>query len=117
MNPAPQRRRHRSRAERQRLVEQWKATGLSSRAFADQADVRASSLWRWRRELAKGTAASLVPVVIREEDVAPGEAWAPSSSPQVELVARGGRVLRVFAGCDQALLRAVLGVAEEGAPC
>lgn len=116
MNPARQRRRHRSRAEKQQLVEQWTASGLSSRAYAEQTGLCSSNLWRWKRELAENTAASWVPVVVRSE---PDGAAIPAAPPSahLELVARGGRVLRVFGGCEPELLRAVLAIAEEAAPC
>jgi transposase-like protein len=81
MNPAPHRRRHRSRAEKQRLVEAWIASGQSSRAFAEQAELSASNLWRWKRELSAGTTA-LVPVVVRPE-VTAGETCNQTRSPQL----------------------------------
>jgi transposase-like protein len=115
MNPARQRRRHRSRAEKQQFVEEWTASGLSSRAYAEQTGLCSSNLWRWKRELAESTAASWVPVVVRSE---PGDAIAATPpSAHLELVARGGRVLRVFSGCEPELLRVVLAIAEEAAPC
>lgn len=117
MNPAPQRRRrHRSRSEKQRIVDEWAASGRSSHAFAEEAGLCASNLWRWKRELATSGASSLVPIVVRA-DLTVDEAQDPPRSAHLELVAHGGRVLRVFAGCDQGLLRAVLAVAEEASPC
>jgi hypothetical protein len=53
--------------------------------------------------------------VVRSE---PGDAIAVAPpSAHLELVARGGRVLRVFSGCEPELLRVVLAIAEEAAPC
>ena len=116
MNPARQQRRHRSRAEKQRLVEEWTASGQSSRAYAEGVGLCASNLWRWKRELAARAATPWVPVVVRSE--AMGDATpAAAPSAHLEVVTRGGRVVRVFSGCEPELLRAVLAVAEEGAPC
>lgn len=111
---AARQRRHRSRTEKQRVIDKWTASGLSGRAYAEQTGLCPSNLWRWKRELAASASAPWVPIVVRSEPT--GEA-AASASAHLELVARSGRVLRVFAGCDTELLRAVLAVAEEGAPC
>ena len=117
MNTAPQRCRRRSRAEKQQVIKEWLASGLSAQDFADQAEVGISSLWRWKNEVAQGgSGAALVPVMVRAEldvDVPQG----PTRCAPIELMGRSGRVIRVFAGCEPSLLRAVLAVSEEGAPC
>jgi transposase len=106
---------------RQRLA-QWRRSGLTIRRFCERRGLSQPSFYAWRRELLRRDArcaaatttapstTTFVPV-----QVVP----APTPSP-LELVLRGGRILRVPPGFDTDTLRrllATLDAEEEGASC
>jgi hypothetical protein len=95
------------------LLRQWRASGLSARAFCDRRRVPESQFWWWKRRLGEQVEAgrpkpAFVPVSIV------GAARAPGAAIDIKLT--NGHRLRVRAGCDRRLLADVL-AALEGKPC
>jgi transposase-like protein len=93
--------RHRSVEERQREVEEWRASGLSAARYAGRHGYSTASLLRWAKSYASGEGATTTPAFVRWE-----LAFAPASSPLV-VEAGHGRVV-VPRGFDAAHLRAVV---------
>ena len=94
---------------RQRL-RQWRASGLTIRAFCDRHGLAEPSFYAWRRELERRRPApAFVPV-----RVVPDEGPAPTST--IELVLPGNRTVRLSPGFDTGTLRQLLAVLE-GTPC
>lgn len=112
-----------------RQVRQWQRSGLSIRVFCRQERLSEPSFYGWRRVLAErdrqrakvktknslggadrgGRVGLFVPVHLLDEPAAAGVA-------PVEVVCRGGRVVRVSAGFEPAALREAVAVLE-GLPC
>lgn len=94
-----------------RWVREWRASGLTVRAFCASRELSEPSFYAWRRELSErdGAAALFVPVqvVADEPRVAAGA---------LELVVRGNRTVLVRPGFDAATLRQLLAVLEDK-PC
>ena len=107
------RRRNVAREQRWRkTLTDWKASGLSVSAFCRAREVRVSSFYYWRRELAlrdhcvgrsAATVATAAPafVPVRVVTVQP-----------IEVVVRSGQTLQVGPGFDAAHLRAVVAALE-----
>jgi hypothetical protein len=90
-------------------IAQWKASGLSVRAFCQRHRLREPSFYAWRRTLEQRQAKpAFLPVQVGAEEVGAGAA--------LELLLPGGRTVRVPAGFDAAALRRLLAVLE-GRPC
>src|SRR5262249_18477025 len=100
------------------LIDQWRRSGLSVRAFCDRHDLALPSFYAWRRRLQQGQpsaqgargpqAVTFLPVHIQPEPT--------DHRPPLELVLAGGRCLRIPPGFDPNALRALLAVLEEP-PC
>jgi hypothetical protein len=99
-----------------RMVQQWRRSGLSVRAFCKQHGLSQPSFYAWRRTLAAREAAlpAFVPVEVLPEP----RALFPSDSAAcgLELLLAGGRLLRIGPGFDGPTLRRLLAVLEEGRP-
>ena len=95
-----------------RWISDWRASGLSVRAFCERRGLAIPSFYAWRRTLEqRATAkAAFVPVQILA-DVAPAKASA------LELVLAGGRIVRVAPGFDAATLRRLLAALEGERSC
>jgi hypothetical protein len=102
------------RKERQwrRWIGEWRASGLTVRAFCARRGLSEPSFYGWRRRLeGLGAArAAFVPVQVVGGEV-------PAQGSALELVLSSGRTVRVAPGFDAATLRALLTVLEEGQPC
>lgn len=107
-----------------RAIREWRASGLSVRAYCDAHGLSEPSFYAWRRELERRreAATAFVPVhVIGEQDR--GGERCGSEKPvgadvAIELVLAGNRTVRVPPGFDAATLRQVLTVLrEEDQPC
>ena len=103
------------RKERQwrRWIYQWRASGLSVRAFCARHDLTSASFYHWRRVLEQRAAeepAAFVPVQV-VADVVPAQASA------LEVVLVDGRAVRVAPGFDEATLRRLLAVLEGKGSC
>jgi hypothetical protein len=94
-----------------RWIGEWRASGLTVRAFCDRRGLAIPTFYAWRRTLERRAAEqpAFVPVHV-VADAAPAQAGA------LEVVLRDGRTVRVAPGFDEGTLRRLL-VALEGWPC
>ena len=95
----------------QRRIEQWRASGLSVRAFCARHGLATASFYNWRRVLERRAAdrAAFVPVQVVADTV-------PGRTISLEVILADGRAVRVAPGFDAATLRQLLAVLE-GRPC
>jgi transposase-like protein len=94
-----------------RLIQLWKNSDLTVRAFCAQHHVTQPSFYAWRRELQQRDAATtFVPVQVEPDDQS-----APATP--IEVVLAGGRCVRITSGFDPATLRLLLAVLQEVPPC
>ena len=100
------------RKERQwwQRIREWRASGLSVRAFCARRGLAEPSFYAWRRVLQQRATEgpAFVPVQVLA-DAAPASA--------LEVILSNGRTVRVAAGFDAATLRQLVTVLEEGRPC
>jgi transposase-like protein len=94
-----------------RLIQLWKNSGLSVRAFCARHRITQPSFYAWRRELQQRDATTaFVPVQVETNDqLATG-----ASIATIEVVLAGGQCVRVTPGFDPATLRQLLAVLEGG---
>ena len=123
--------RHKEQFWRQ-LFARWRASGLSIAAFCEDAGLSQQSFYRWRRLLRKRTSRLDRQRRPQAVDAATERAATAIAQPLplfvplavesiaaaavLEVVVRGGRVIRVPAGFDATMLAQVLAVLE-GQPC
>jgi transposase len=94
-----------------RLIQLWKNSGLTVRAFCARHHLTQPSFYAWRHELQQRDAAtSFVPVQVVIDDQ-------PASSTPIEILLVGGRSVRIMPGFDPATLRQLLAVLQEAPPC
>jgi len=97
-----------------RLIQLWKNSGLTVRAFCARHHITPPSFYAWRRELQQRDAANaFVPVQVEIDD----QLARVASIPTIEVVLAGGQCVRVSPGFDSATLRQLLAVLREGEPC
>jgi hypothetical protein len=97
-------------------LRQWRSSGLSVAEFCRQQSLSSANFHAWRRIVAQRDLewTAFVPVrVVGRTSTGPPE----SASTGLELVLQAGRRLRVGAEFDEATLRRLLSVLEEGGPC
>src|SRR6185369_1412932 len=96
-----------------RILRQWQHSGLSVRAFCEQQGLSQPSFYAWRRTLAQrdAQAVTFVPVEVLPQPLSP-----ESEAAGLELILIGGRVLRIGPAFDEATLRRLLALLEEGQP-
>jgi transposase len=93
-----------------RLIQLWKNSGLSVRAFCARHHVTQPSFYAWRRELQQRDAATtFVQVQVVTDDQ-------PASATPIEILLAGGRSVRITPGFDPATLRQLLAVLQEVPP-
>jgi transposase len=94
-----------------RLIQLWRSSGLTVRAFCARHHITQPSFYAWRSELQQRDAATtFVPVRAVTDDQ-------PASSTPIEILLAGGRSVRVTPGFDPATLRQLLAVLQEVPPC
>lgn len=94
-----------------RLIQLWKNSGFTVRAFCARHHLSQPSFYAWRRELQQRDAATtFVPVRVVADDQ-------PASSTPIEILLAGGRSVRITSGFDPATLRQLLAVLQEVPPC
>jgi hypothetical protein len=100
------------------MVEQWRGSGLSVRAFCARRRLSQPSFYAWRRTLQERDAAQVrfVPVRVVAEEKAGAADDSPVSANALELVLGSGRRLRVGPGFDAPTLTRLLALLEEGRP-
>ncbi len=94
-----------------RLIQLWKNSGLTVRAFCARHHITRPSFYAWRRELLQRDATAFVPVRVETND----QLVRVTSIPTIEVVLAGGECVRVTPGFDPATLRQLLAVLEGGA--
>jgi len=97
-----------------RLIQLWKNSGLTVRAFCARHHITQPSFYAWRRELhQRDAAAAFVPVQVET-----GDRLAPVTPiSTIEVVLACGQCVRVTPGFDPMTLRQLLAVLQEGGPC
>jgi transposase len=102
----------RKEQEWRRRIAQWRASGLSVRAFCDRHGLATPSFYAWRRVLERRAAEKAALVAVQVVTDAP-----PAPASALEVVLADGRAVRVAPGFDAATLRRRLAVLQEGGPC
>ena len=104
-----------TRDEWARRVKRWEASGLDAAAFAAREGLIAKSLlwWRWKLR-STPTAAEPEPrfVPVRVVGSAARAPCPPSTDTAIEIALPNGRVVRVTAGFEPAVLAHVLAIAS-----
>jgi transposase-like protein len=96
-----------------RLIQLWKNSGLTVRAFCARHHITQPSFYAWRRELQQRDAAiAFVPVRVETND----QPATVTSIATIEVVLAGDQCVRVTPGFDPATLRQLLVVLQEGRP-
>jgi hypothetical protein len=96
-----------------RTLRDWQRSGLTIRAFCQQHDLSEPSFYFWRRTLAERQVPTptFVPLQLLADD--PPPAVNAAAAGGLELLLRGGHVLRIGPGFDGSTLRRLLEVLEE----
>lgn len=109
-----------------RVMARWRRSGMTARAFCLAQQFKESAFYWWRRELARrdriqGTLANNH-FKDPQAKMARGRSTKPTFVPlrvvndpsaDIEVVLRGGRVLRLRPGFDEGTLRQVIGILED----
>ena len=95
-----------------RRIDQWRASGLSVRAFCARHGLATASFYNWRRVLERRAAEKAAFVPVRVVADAP-----PAQASALELVLADGRIVRVAPGFDAPTLRQLLTALEGDGPC
>ena len=100
------------------IVQQWRASGLSARAFCARRRLSEPSFYAWRRTLQQRDTAQVrfVPVQIVSQQTAPTADDTSAAANALELVLDGGRRLRIGSGFDGPTLKRLLALLEEARP-
>ena len=95
-----------------RRISQWRASGLSVRAFCARHGLASASFYAWRRVLERRAAEqpAFVPVQVVADAT-------PTQASALEVVLLDGRTVRVAPGFDAATLRRLLTVLEGDVAC
>jgi transposase-like protein len=134
MEARPKRRRARfNKQEIQQLLAAWHKSGMSAAAFAQQAGVNKSNLWRWTRSVGqdperrvkagrpgRGEArgSRFIEVrVDRDSKRSAAAATAPEHVPHFEIEGPFGMRVRVYPGADAETLGRLLAALPGGARC
>lgn len=109
--------------EKQRLLDAWKKSGLSARAFESREGLKKSCLWRWKRSVGEHTA-------VREAKPRPAIMFAPvhvakpvapctvtSERVHAEVVLGRDLRVRVFEGADVVQVGRLIHALAGGAAC
>ena len=96
----------------QRWIAQWRASGMSVRAFCDRHGLTTPSFYAWRRVLQQRATEKAAFVAVQVVADAP-----PAQGSALEVVLADGRAVRVAPGFDAATLRQLLTVLEGEGPC
>ncbi len=106
------------------VIDRWRSSGLSVRAYCQAHRITEQSFYWWRRELSRRgqsqpptpdcSQPQFLPVCVVTDAVAPSN----TEDTVIEVVLARGRCLRVRAGFDRTTLVRLLEVLEDGAkPC
>jgi transposase-like protein len=110
-----------SEDEKRRVLEAWKKSGLSARAFGSREGVKASYLWRWKRVLGERVVSREVKargsITFAPVHVAKSESSMTSERVQAEVVLGGELRVRVFEGADIVQVSRLIHALVGGAAC
>jgi hypothetical protein len=98
-------------------IKRWRTSRLSVRAYCQRYGLSEANFHAWRRTLAARDAEALSFAAVRLLPEEPPGGSAEGSAGTLELVLANRRVLRIDPGFDEATLRRLLPVLEEGPPC
>jgi hypothetical protein len=100
----------------ERMIRQWRNSGLSVRDFCAEKDLTEPSFYAWRRTIAQRDAAAVhfMPVRVVEEETRGATEHGGNSG--LELVLASGRLLRIGPGFDAATLQRLLALLEGSRP-
>lgn len=124
--PKPRRQRKRFReSEKRSVVTAWRESGLPAKAFAKQAGLNASNLFRWQSELERQTlppvasqaSASFVELQVARPEASPSVHGQATVSPHFEIEGPFGLRVRVFPGADAETLFRLLAMLPGGDRC
>lgn len=123
MQPDKPKRVHRGEDEKRKLLEAWKKSGLSARAFGTREGVKPTCLWRWKRAVSENAGArevkprrsiTFAPVHVTKSAPAPS---VTSERVQAEVVIGRELRVRVFDGADLAQVSRLVHALAGGAAC
>ena len=115
-----ERRRHWSDDQKRVILEEASASGLSLAAVARRHDIVPQQIYTWRRELRASSPTFLPVVVAPPEEMATREGAVGGNGKErptrgverIEVRCRNGRVLKVAAGLDAEVLKALIRAVE-----
>ena len=114
-----ERRRHWSDDQKRAILEEASASGLSLAAVARRHDIVPQQIYTWRRDLRASSPTFLPVVVAPPEEMATREGMVggkgkerPAGVERIEVRCRNGRVLKVAAGLDAEVLKALIRAVE-----
>jgi hypothetical protein len=111
---APGRARDEQKEQHRRCrIGQWRASGLSVRAFCARHGLASASFYAWRRVLERRAAEQPAFLPVRVVT----DATPASQASALEIVLLDGRAVRVAPGLGAATLRQLLAVLEGEGPC
>lgn len=88
-------------------VQQWTASGLSAREFADREGLRRERLFFWKRRL-RGNSVMASGVSFAKVEIQPSQTRPEPTCSALEVVTRLGHTVRVGADFDEGVLRRLL---------
>ena len=96
-----------------RMLQRWRRSGLSVRAFCQQQRLSEARFYAWRRTLSRRD--EQLPAFVPVQILPPEEpvVTTPAGGSGLELVLPGGRILRIACAFDEPTLRRLLAVLEE----
>jgi transposase-like protein len=110
-----------SEDEKRRLLDAWKKSGLSARAFGSREGVRPSYLWRWKRVLGERVASREVKphgsITFAPVHVVKSPSSTPSERVQAEVVVGRELRVRIFEGADIVQVSRLIQALVAGAAC
>lgn len=116
------RRVRRNEDEKRRLLDAWKKSGLSARAFESREGLKKSCLWRWKRTVGVQTVRDAKPrpaITFAPVHVAKSASSVTVTSERVHAEVLLGRDLRVrvFEGADVVQVSRLIHALARGASC
>ena len=99
-----------------RAIRRWRTSRLSVRAYCQQYGLSEANFHAWRRTVAARDAEAVRFAAVRVLEEPPGVP-APTARGTLELLLANRRVVRIAPGFDEATLRRLLPLLEEGPPC
>lgn len=99
-----------------RAIRRWRTSRLSVRAYCQQYGLSEANFHAWRRTVAARDAQAVPFAAVRVLEEPP-DAPAPTARGTLELLLANRRIVRIAPGFDEATLRRLLPLLEEGPPC